>query len=48
MRKKTMRALQNKLRGTSPLKWAEACTIHKLFFPDIEKDDLFATNDQAS
>lgn len=42
------RALRNKLRGTSPLKWVEACTIHQLFFPDIEKDDLFATTDQAS
>lgn len=35
------KALSNKLSGKSPITWPEACVIQNVFFPDIEKDDLF-------
>lgn len=39
------RALNNKLSGKVPFTWPEVCTINSAFFPDIEKDVLFARAD---
>jgi len=42
------RALRNKMKGLSPLYWMEACSIQKTFFPDIDKDTLFATDEDKT
>lgn len=36
------RAFYNKLMGVSSFSWDEACAIRDNFFPDMDKDDLFA------
>lgn len=36
------RAFYNKMTGRSPLGWKEASIIHDQFFPDTDKDKLFA------
>ena len=38
----TDRAFYNKLSGISTFTWPEACKIRDQFFPDMEKDVLFA------
>lgn len=38
------RSLSNKIEGKSPFTWPEVCLIHSAFFPDEEKDALFAIN----
>ena len=38
----TQKAFKNKLDGRSPFTWREACTVQRTFFPDIDKDVLFA------
>ena len=40
----TTKTLRNKLNGTAPITWPEACVIQSKFFPDIEKDNLFASD----
>ena len=37
------RTLYNKMAGTVPFTWPEACQIRDTFFPDLGKDDLFQT-----
>lgn len=44
----TTRALKNKIDGVTPFKWEEACKIHDRFFPDIDKDTLFRTDEQSA
>ncbi len=39
------KAFNNKLNGKTPFTWPEVCTINEQFFPDIEKDVLFARAD---
>ena len=39
------KSLYNKLIGISPITWVEVCKIQSTFFPDIPKEDLFATED---
>lgn len=41
----TPRALNNKLYGITPFTWGEVCKIQQIYFPDIIKDDLFATDE---
>lgn len=40
------RTLYSKLMGTTDFTLSEANKIHATFFPDIEKDRLFARTDQ--
>ena len=40
------KALSNKLAGKSAFTWNQVKTIQKKFFPDIEKDYLFASPDE--
>lgn len=40
------RTLTSKLRGESAFTWEETCIIQSVFFPDLDKDTLFATVDQ--
>jgi hypothetical protein len=43
------KALANKLRGITDFSWSECCLLQKEFFPSLDKDYLFATeNDKAS
>lgn len=42
------RALNNKLTGRVPFTWPEVCAINSEFFPDIEKDVLFARSERDS
>lgn len=42
----TPRAFSNKLAGRSKITWPEACIIQKKFFPDLDKDYLFADDPQ--
>lgn len=44
----TTKALKNKIDGVTPFKWEEACKIHDRFFPDVDKDTLFATDEQTA
>lgn len=37
------RALHNKLLGITNFTWPEVCKIQQVFFPDLDKDYLFAT-----
>lgn len=39
---------KNKVAGRVEFTWPEAKTIHTQFFPDVQIDVLFATNEQAS
>lgn len=39
------RAFNNKLNGKTPFTWPEVCAISCKFFPDIDKDTLFARAD---
>lgn len=41
------KSLNNKLNGNSPFTWPEVVTIRERFFPDMDTDYLFST-DQAS
>ena len=41
------RSLYNKLSGTVPFTWPETCTIQNTFFPDMDKDTLFAKTSNA-
>lgn len=36
------RSLYNKMTGKVSFTWPETCTIRDTFFPDMEKDFLFA------
>lgn len=36
------RAFTNKLNGKTPFTWPEVCIINRKFFPDLDKDTLFA------
>ena len=40
----TPKALSNKLGGRTGFQWVEVSKIRDKFFPDMDKDDLFATN----
>lgn len=42
------RALYNKLSGEVPFTWPEACSIRDRFFPDMDKDHLFAQSERDS
>lgn len=42
------KALSNKMRCKSPFTWKEVCTIQHTFFPDKEKDELFATDEDRN
>ncbi len=37
------RAFHNKLCGITKFTWPEVCKIQQVFFPDLDKDYLFAT-----
>lgn len=39
------RTLYNKMAGIAPFTWPEVCTIRDTFFPDADKDVLFARID---
>lgn len=39
------RSLYNKMTGSVPFTWPETCTIQHRFFPDMDKDELFARAD---
>lgn len=39
------RALYNKMEGKVPFTWPEVCKIRNTFFPDMDKDTLFARAD---
>lgn len=41
----SVRSLYKRLNGLVPFSWPEVCIIHKRFFPDIEKDTLFISDD---
>lgn len=36
------RSLYNKLSGAVSFTWPETCAIQNIFFPDMDKDTLFA------
>lgn len=36
------RSLRNKMQGTTPFTWDEACTIQEKFFPDMELKTIFS------
>ncbi len=36
------KSLRNKIRGNTDFQWEEIKTIHNTFFPEIDKDVLFA------
>lgn len=40
------RAFYSKMSGEVPFTWPEVCKISSIFFPDMEKDILFAPADQ--
>ncbi|MEF9974120.1 MAG: hypothetical protein RR739_09150 [Clostridia bacterium] len=41
------RAFHNKMQGASAFTWEQTCAIQTRFFPDMDKDDLFATDQTA-
>ena len=41
------RSLYSKMNGTTPFTWDEACILKDTFFPDVDKDVLFATGEAA-
>ena len=43
----TTQTLQNKLKGRSAFTWPEICIINRIFFPDMEKDELFARQNKS-
>lgn len=42
------RTLRNKLEGSSPFTWEQASVIQREFFPDVEKDELFRSNERTA
>ena len=42
----TPRALSQKIAGKRAFKWDEVCAIQSRFFPDIDKDTLFAATEE--
>ena len=40
------RALSQKIAGKRAFKWDEVCAIQRRFFPDIDKDTLFAATEE--
>lgn len=42
------KSLSNKMNRKSPFTWEEVCTIQKEFFPEMEKDNLFATDEDRN
>lgn len=42
----TQRALSQKIAGKRAFKWDEVCAIQSRFFPDIDKDTLFAATEE--
>ena len=44
----SVRALHNKCAGVSPFTWPEVCAISETFFPDMNKEELFARADRPA
>lgn len=44
----TERAFHNKMSGVAPFTWPEACIIQRQFFPDMDKDFLFAGEEKEA
>lgn len=42
------RSFRSKMTGVTPLTWKEAVMIQKSFFPDLDKDYLFATDEKGA
>ena len=42
------RAFYNKMSGLVPFTWPETCAIRDTFFPDMNKDTLFAKSDDRN
>lgn len=42
------KAFSNKLSGKSRFTWPEACLIQSRFFPDLDKDYLFSSEDDSA
>ena len=42
------KALHNKLKGESEFTWPETSAIRDTFFPDMNKDTLFAKSDDRN
>lgn len=38
----TVRTLYKKMHGITPFTWNEVCALQTIFFPDVDKDVLFA------
>lgn len=41
------RTLYNKMAGLAPFTWSETCTIQHVFFPDMDKDELFRSREDT-
>ena len=41
------RTFYNKMSGLVPFTWPETCIIRDVFFPDMDKDDLFTKLDTS-
>lgn len=39
------RSLANKMNGITSWTWPEVCKVNAVFFPDMDKDTLFAEDD---
>ncbi len=44
----TTRTLYKKMHGITPFTWEEACAFQEKFFPDMDKDVLFASDDPVA
>ena len=42
----TERALYNKMKGKAEFTWSQICGIQCTFFPDVSKEELFATEEE--
>ncbi len=42
----TPKSMCLKINGKRSFKWDEVCVIQNRFFPDIDKDTLFATDEE--
>lgn len=42
------KALSNKLSGRTEFTWGQTVRLQKTFFPDIDKDTLFATHNSKT
>ena len=42
------RSLYSKMSGEASFTWEEVCRIQKNFFPDMDKDFLFAPSDDGT